>query len=146
MNLPAYLKSLGYVELPLRKTEVGQIEVQVRVNGRDALLLVDTGASGTVFDETSAARLNIQFKNGGAMAAGLGTSGTIVSACKLEGLEIGPLRLEPFDVRIIDMSHVNTALKQRGGTPCDGVLGADVLIKRDAVIDYKCFKLYLKGD
>lgn len=146
MNLSEYLKTQGYVEVALKKTMVGQIEVQARVNGEDALLLVDTGASGTVFDTASAARLQLTPSGAGEAAAGLGTSSQITAVCHLDGLEIGSLRIEPVDIRIVDMSHVNMVLHQMGARACDGVLGADILISRAAVIDYRHFKLYLKDE
>jgi hypothetical protein len=44
------------------------------------------------------------------------------------------------------MSHVNEVLRQRGARACDGVLGADILISRSAIIDYSRFSLYLKDE
>ena len=146
MNLDTYLQSEGYTEVALKRTLVGQIEVQTRVNGLEALLLVDTGASGTVFDSSSVERLCLKPSGEGESAAGLGTSNQLTSLCRLESLEIGPLRLEPFEVRIVDMSHVNQVLLQRGARACDGVLGADILIGRSAIIDYGRFRLYLKNE
>ena len=144
MNLPSYLQSQGYVEVPLKKTAVGQIEVLARVNGEEALLLVDTGASGTVFDTASAERLHLVSTGAGEAAAGLGTSAQLTSASTVESLELGSLRVRSLVTRIVDMSHVNLVLQQRGARPCDGVLGADILVERSAVIDYRRFKLYLK--
>ncbi len=146
MNLPTYLQSQGYIEVALTKTLVGQIEVQARVNGEDALLLVDTGASGTVFDHASAERLHLTPTGAGEAAAGLGTSSQTTSVCQLDSLEIGTLRIEAAQIRLVDMSHVNVVLQQRGARACDGVLGADVLIGKSAVIDYRGFKLYLKDE
>ncbi len=145
MNLPAYLKSLGYIEIPFRKTVIGQIEVEVRVNGEEAHLVIDTGATGTVFDTASAGRLGLK-SSGAAVAAGLGTASMAASACEVESIEVGPCRFAHLPVRIVDLSAVRHAMQQRGARACDGVLGSDILLSRDAVIDYKCFKLYLKGE
>lgn len=144
MNLLAYLQSQGYVEVPLKKTAVGQIEVVARVNGEEALLLVDTGASGTVFDTASAERLHLVSTGMGEAAAGLGTASHVTSAATVDSLELGALRVESLVTRLIDMSHVNLVLRQRGARACDGVLGADILIGKSAVIDYQYFKLYLQ--
>ena len=146
MELPEYLKAQGYIEIPLTKTSVGQIEVQATVNDREALLLVDTGASGTAFDEASAQRLRLTPTGAGEAAAGLGTSTQLTSVCKLDSLKIGSLSIESVQIRIVDMSHVNLVLQQRGARACDGVVGADILISRSAVIDYGHSKLYLKDE
>ena len=43
-----------------------------------------------------------------------------------------------------DMSHINTALGEKKVDPIDGIVGADVLKKSKAILDYKSNKLYLK--
>ena len=45
MNLPAYLKPLGYIEIPFTLTRVNHIVIRGKVNGEDVVLIVDTGAS-----------------------------------------------------------------------------------------------------
>jgi len=45
---------------------------------------------------------------------------------------------------IFDMSHVNEALIQYKTKPVDGIIGADVLLKGKAIIDYCNHCLYLK--
>jgi predicted aspartyl protease len=42
------------------------------------------------------------------------------------------------------MTHVNSALLAHDAEPVDGIIGADVLKKGKAVIDYKSMCLYLK--
>jgi hypothetical protein len=42
------------------------------------------------------------------------------------------------------MSHINTALSEKKINPIDGIIGADVLKKSKAVLDYKTNRLYLK--
>ena len=43
-----------------------------------------------------------------------------------------------------DMNHINNALSQKKVNPIDGIIGADVLKKSKAILDYKLDKLYLK--
>jgi predicted aspartyl protease len=52
MNLPAYLKSLGYIEVPFTITRVNHIVIQAKANGQDVTLIVDTGASRTCIAES----------------------------------------------------------------------------------------------
>jgi len=42
------------------------------------------------------------------------------------------------------MSHINNALSQKKIDPIDGIVGADILKKSKAILDYKSNKLYLK--
>ena len=43
-----------------------------------------------------------------------------------------------------NMNHVNTALSEKQVDPIDGIVGADILKKSKAILDYKSNKLYLK--
>ena len=44
----------------------------------------------------------------------------------------------------IDMTHINRVLSEKETESVDGIIGADVLKKSKAVIDYESNKLYLK--
>ena len=45
---------------------------------------------------------------------------------------------------LFDLDHVNTALIEHNANAIDGIIGADILEKGEAVIDYKKKRLYLK--
>jgi len=45
---------------------------------------------------------------------------------------------------VFDLTHVNTALEQQSEDKIDGILGADILEKGKAIIDYKKKRVYLK--
>lgn len=90
MNLPDYLKSLGYVEVPLTVTRTNHIVVKARVNGEGVILAVDTGASRTCIAESSAKRLRLA--SGGVQQTGsLTLPRTTAALSNLERLEVGPL-------------------------------------------------------
>jgi hypothetical protein len=42
------------------------------------------------------------------------------------------------------MSHINHALNEKKINSVDGIIGADILKKSKAILDYKSNKLYLK--
>ena len=133
MNLPAYLKSLGYIEVPFTITRVNHIVIQAKANGQDVTLIVDTGASRTCIAESCAERL------------GLALPKKTKALSKLESLEIGSLHLTDFETWLVDFSYINMIVEMKGEEFCDGVLGADILRQASALIDYKCCRLYLKG-
>jgi hypothetical protein len=43
-----------------------------------------------------------------------------------------------------DLSHVNEALIQHKSKPVHGIIGADVLLKGKAIVDYANYFLYLQ--
>ena len=42
------------------------------------------------------------------------------------------------------MNHINNALSEKQIDPIDGIIGADILKKSKAILDYKKNKIYLK--
>ncbi len=145
MNLPSYLKSLGYVEISFVKARTNQIKVEAKVNGADVTLVVDTGASHTCIADSSVERLRLtrgRIEPAGSLAA-LKKNAALSN---LDSLEIGLLRMTNVKAWIVDFSYINMMLQTKGESLCDGVLGADILLSKSAVVDYKGFKLYLKGE
>jgi hypothetical protein len=58
-------------------------------------------------------------------------------------LQIGSWKQLPATFILFDLSHVNEALSQQKIKPVDGIIGADVLLKGNAIIDYPNLCLYL---
>lgn len=119
--------------------------IVAKMNGKKAKLLIDTGASRSVFDLN---RIN-RFSEGElttteALSTGLGTNTMQSHTITLESLELGDLRLVDFEAVLLDLSHVNGSYLSMKLSAIDGVLGSDVLMKHKAVIDYKkkMLKLY----
>jgi predicted aspartyl protease len=144
MNLPGYLKSLGYIEIPFTITRVNHIVIQARANGQDVTLIVDTGASRTCIAESCAERLGLTAGRVETVAS-LAVPKKTKALSKLESLDIGSLHMTDFETWIVDFSYINMIVQMKGEEFCDGVLGADILKSRSAVIDYKCGTLYLKS-
>ena len=44
---------------------------------------------------------------------------------------------------LIDLQHINNALEKQNAEPVNGIIGADILIKGKAIIDYDKKYLYL---
>lgn len=145
MNLPAYLKSLGYIEVPFTFTRVNHIVVHARVNGEDVVLIVDTGASRTCIAESSADRLGLTSGRVEKVAVSFALPKKTKALSKLKTLDIGSLHLTNFQAWLVDFSYLNMIVQMKGEEFCDGVLGADILKSMSAVIDYRGSKLYLKA-
>ena len=145
MNLPTYLKSLGYIEVPFKITRVNHIVIQAKANGQDVTLIVDTGASRTCIAESCAERLGLKSGRVEEVAVSFALPKKTKALSKLESLDIGSLHMTDFETWIVDFSYINMIVETKGEEFCDGVLGADILRQTSAVIDYKCRRLYLKG-
>ena len=145
MNLPAYLKTLGYIEVPFTITRVNHIVVHAKVNGEDVVLIVDTGASRTCIAESCAERLGLTSGRVEQVAVSFALPRKTRALSKLESLDIGSLHLTDFETWLVDFPYINMIVQMKGEEFCDGVLGADILRRTSAVIDYRCSKIYLKA-
>jgi hypothetical protein len=59
-------------------------------------------------------------------------------------IEIGKWHKKKQKIVLFDLVHVNQALTSHQAMPVDGIIGADILKKGRAIIDYKKNRLYLK--
>jgi hypothetical protein len=80
------------------------------------------------------------------LSAGLGTLSMQSFTAVLPTLKIGRLQLPNFEVAVLDLSTINQAYSQLDHPQVLGVLGGDVLMKYNAVIDYGKQRLTLKVD
>jgi hypothetical protein len=124
------------------------IIVAGKINGAPARLLIDTGASRTVFD---ALRIKSfpgidpeTFMEMDKLSTGLGTNTMQSHTIVLNEFELGKLSIKEYEVVVIDMVHVNQSYGVLEIPEIDGVLGGDILYDYNAVIDYNNEELILK--
>lgn len=135
----------GYTEIPLRLTSVGIFEIEVNIDGIDAIFFLDTGAANTVIDSGFAITSNLELADTDMIGGGVGTSELGLHKISVKNFIAGNCRLKNFELYAADFKHVIESLRKKGITdPIHGVLGADVLIPYKAIIDYGDQKLYLK--
>ncbi|MEO7292081.1 MAG: retropepsin-like aspartic protease [Ginsengibacter sp.] len=134
-----------YTEIPIRVNAIGHLDVEVTIDGIKTSFLVDTGASNTVID-IGFARENLkEFTALAEQGGGVGTSQMIIFHKKIDLFKINDFEIPSFDLYATDFQHVKDSLAKKGITEaCNGVIGADILIRYNAVIDYKKQRLYLK--
>lgn len=120
--------------------------VNAEINGNSADLLIDTGASKTVFDINRIKKFltHEDFTDNDILSAGLGTNTLSSKITVLNEFTIGDLKLIKYQCVLIDMKHVMETYQQIGLQPFEGVLGSDILYKYKASIDYKTRILKLR--
>ncbi len=118
----------------------------VKINGRKARMLVDTGASRTVFDINRIKKFTgkKKFDKNKQLSTGLGTNSMQSHNTVLKKLEIGKIKIENFEAILLDLKHVNESYESIGLGNIDGVLGGEILVGFKAVIDYGKKQLKLK--
>lgn len=115
------------------------LQAKVKINGKAALVIVDTGASRTVFDRDEIARFLKKEAIGenDRLSTGLGTNSMQSQFVVLGSFSLGKAKLEKYNAVVLDLSHVNQTYAAIGLKSVVGVLGSDVLVLMGALIDYK---------
>lgn len=113
------------------------IFVEAKVNSLPALLLIDTGASRTVFDLTRIRQYEKEkdFLVHKKLSTGLGTNSMLTQGILIDQFCLGGLTIDNFDVVLLDLQHVNDSYSSMGLPPIDGVLGNDILVRHKSVIN-----------
>ena len=120
---------------------------KAKINGKNARILIDTGASRSVFDQERILLFvnDKSFVQNEKLSTGLGTNSMPTSSVTLKSFKVGDLKMDNFLAILLDLQHVNVTYGTLGHEAIDGVLGNDILVKHKAVIDYnkKILKLRL---
>lgn len=144
-SLKKFLKSKKYSSIPLRLTATNHFEMKARLNGVSGSFILDTGASNTCVGLDKADFFKMKSQESDVKAAGAGATDMETLLSKKNTLEIGDWNTENRKVILFDLGHVNEALTLHKALPVDGIIGADILKKGRAIIDYNKKKLYLKA-
>jgi hypothetical protein len=118
--------------------------INITVFGKPFILVLDTGASKTAFDQATLLHENTIITISDRLSTGLGTNSMASSATMINDLYIGGLLIDEFEVAVLDLSTINIAYRQLGHPEVLGVLGGDILMKYKVVIDYGKQVLRLK--
>ncbi len=121
------------------------LKIRAKINKVDVALILDTGASQTAFD-INFVKENIVYLDiikAEQISSGLGTNTMESFESVFNYFEIGDLTIENYKAALLDLSHVNNTYEKLNIEPIHGVLGNDVLLKYDALIDYKNKQLWL---
>ena len=143
ITLNKFLKSEGYssVKLIFLKTKHYLIEAKVNsVNGR---FILDTGASNSCICTSLEDKFKVISKESKEKASSATSQMTYTKISKSNVIQIGKWE-DKINLISFDMNHINNALSQKKVPPIDGIIGADILKKSKAILDYKKNKIYLK--
>ena len=144
LSLKKFLLEKGYTRVPLKVTSTNHFEIIAKINGIEGRFILDTGASSTCvgFDSIDFFKLNPE--NSDIKAAGAGALGMETKIAKKNLLSIGKWKRKQVAIVLFNLTHVNAALNEHDSEAVNGIIGADILKKSKAVIDYSKKCVYLK--
>ncbi len=132
------------IQIPLHIAKIDDdgyhLFIECSINKKPAYLLIDTGASKTVFDlnridlffETKKRKSKIKDK----LSTGLGTNSMESKSVRIDEFDISGITYWNFKAILLDINHVNQSYKLLNMPAIDGVLGSDILMSHKAIINF----------
>lgn len=142
--LKDFLLERGYTKIKLTLTKTNHFEIKATINGVKGLFILDTGASSSCVGFEAIEVFKLKAKDSDVKAAGAGATDMITQLSKKNKVKIGKWKKDKVPLILFNLTHVNTALTSFNAKPVDGIIGADILKKAKAIIDYDKKYLYLK--
>ena len=136
-------KQNSYIEIPIQvikiDTEGTHLHVKILINGKSGNMVLDTGASQTVFDKKLIKNYvkDLKAKKHDQLSSGLGTNSMKSHKILIKKMKLGTLQISNYESVVLDLSHVNKSYGQIGLKPVAGILGGDILSTYNAVISYE---------
>lgn len=143
-RLEKILKKKKYIKIKLKKIATNHLELKGKINGVKGRFILDTGASNSCVGLDMIEYFNLDAQESETKAAGAGATDMETQQSDNNLLKIGDWRTRKCHLVLFNLSHVNTALTQHNANEVHGIIGADVLRKGKAIIDYSNNILYLK--
>jgi len=144
VDLSLCLSPSGYKAIPLNKLITGHLYLPVRMNDSTGTFILDTGAGATVLEARRQGKYGLTTSDSPHKAVGAGGGNMDLKAATADSFVMGDHEVPAMQVMLMDLDHVNAAFRQYGLPEVDGVIGADILTKGTAVIDYVNMVLYLR--
>lgn len=143
-TLKAYLLEKGYTKVKLNLTKTNHFEIKAQINGVKGRFILDTGASNSCVGFEAIETFGLKVVDSEIKAVGAGASNMETKLSEGNVIKIGKWRKSRFKLVIFDLDHVNTGLINHDANPVDGIIGADILKKGKAIIDYEKKDVFLK--
>ena len=139
----SFLKSIGYISVRLKLLKTNHYLLKACVNGVEGKFILDSGASSSCMCLSLESKFKIDSKKNKIKASSATSNMEDTRLSKNNTIKIEKWR-STINLVSIDMTHINKVLNEKKTESVDGIIGADVLKKSKAVIDYESNKLYLK--
>lgn len=113
------------------------VRVPVKVQGVEAYMLIDTGASRTVFDKSFVEPIAPMYNNNSLKTMGAADVTMPVMLTDLQYFSIGDLCIPKYVAAVIELAHINAAFVAANLSPIVGLIGLDILARFKARIDFR---------
>lgn len=143
-SLKKLLESKGYTKIKLSLTATNHLELKAKINKIEGTFILDTGASSSCVGFDAISHFQLLAEESDLRAAGAGATNMLTQVAQQNKVEIKGWKIKKVDLVLFDLTHVNDALVKHKAEKVHGIIGADILERGKAIIDYKSKNLYLK--
>jgi len=126
------------IPLEVLKIDTGyHILCRVHILGKEYRMLVDTGASLTMFDIKKYKLIsNNELINNDKLSSGFGSGLMKSKYIIIDSMRIGDIVIDNYKMMLINLNSINDNFRENGYPLIDGILGGDILMKYKSIIDY----------
>ena len=142
-TLNKFLENTGYVRVKLDFLKTNHYAFEAKINGVNGKFILDTGASNSCICSSLENNFNIISKETIEKATSATSEISNTKISKNNTIQIGKWE-NKITLITFDMSHINYALNEKKIDSVSGIIGADILKKSKAILDYNLNNLYLK--
>ncbi|WP_025668058.1 MULTISPECIES: retropepsin-like aspartic protease [Aquimarina] len=143
-TLRKFLNQKEYHRIKLVFTKTNHFEVKAILNDVEGNFIVDTGASNSCVGFEAVDKFSLFAQDSDVKAAGAGATDMLTQLSQKNTIQIGSWSRKRISLVLFDLNHVNAALIAHHAEPVDGIIGADILKRGKAIIDYEKKCMYLK--
>ena len=142
-TLNKFLKESGYISVKLNFLKTKHYSLNATINGINGKFILDTGASNSCVCTSLENNFNIISKETIEKATSATSEISNTKISKNNTIQIGKWK-NKINLITFDMCYINQALNEKKIDSVSGIIGADILKKSKAILNYKSNKLYLK--
>src|SRR4051812_21566405 len=108
------------VRIPLQLVNIDNdgthLHIKISINGKSANMVLDTGASRTVFDKKGIKKFvkDSKAELHDKLSSGLGTNTMESHKINIKKIKIGAVEINNYESVLLDLGHVNKSYKQLG--------------------------------
>ena len=110
---------------------------KIELNGVTGIFLIDSGASNSCVDIEKQNKFSLEKYKKSFSASGAGSEKFDAFKTKKGEFSFKKKVVDKLNFLLIDMKPINIALKKTDDINIDGIIGADFLIKKNAILNYK---------
>ena len=143
ITLNKFLINKGYISVKLIFLKTKHYLIECKINGVEGKFILDSGASNSCVCNSLEKKFKLESKKNTIKASSATSEMTNTNLSNKNEIQIGKWS-DKLNLITFDMNHINKTLSEKGIDSIDGIVGADVLKKSNAILDYKSNKIYFK--